>query len=275
MNDFNQTTNLSPLISPVILEVQNLKKYYPVKKWGEELQWVKAVDDVSLTLKKGETLGLVGESGSGKSTLAKMLLQIEAPTSGKIIVNNQSLEFLSKKELCQQIQMVFQDPYSSLNPRKKAWQIIAEPLMIHMKYSTDEYRQKAIEVMKRVGLASYQADRYPHMFSGGQRQRINLARALIMHPQILCLDEPVSALDVSIQAQVINLLLDLQEEFELSYFFISHDLSVVRFICDYVLVMHLGKIVEEGPTEEIFTNPKHPYTQTLLASSPVLHFKST
>lgn len=265
--------NPSPMDYESILEVKDLKKYYPLKKFLGPTQYVKALDGVNFSLKKRETLGIVGESGCGKSTLAKILLQIESLTSGSVSLMGTPLQNLPRKDLCHHIQMVFQDPYSSLNPRKKAWQIVAEPLSIHTKLTSKECRQKAFEIMNKVGLSSSAGERYPHMFSGGQRQRIGLARALVLRPKILCLDEPVSALDVSIQAQVINLLMEIQEEFDLSYIFISHDLSVVKHISDRILVMYLGKAVEYATCQKLFATPLHPYTQALLKATPSLHQK--
>ena len=251
-----------------ILEVKNLKKYYKVKKSFNENIDVKALDDVSFTIQANKTLGIVGESGCGKSTLAKTLLQLEDKTGGEIVAKGTNVSALSKKEFKSFIQMIFQDPFSSLNPRKKAWQIIAEPLFINTNFTKKECYEKALEMMNNVGLRPELANRYPHMFSGGQRQRIGIARALILHPQVLICDEPVSALDVSIQAQVINLLIDLQDNMKLTYLFISHDLSVVNHISDYILVMYLGKIVEYGARDKVFDSPSHPYTKALIASSP-------
>jgi dipeptide transport system ATP-binding protein len=229
---------------------------------------VRALDGVSFGLERGKTLAIVGESGCGKSTLARVLLQMEAPTSGDILIDGKPASTLPRAEVIRSVQMIFQDPYGSINPRKKAWQIISEPHLIQNKASRDECRELALEMMRKVGLRPEFADRYPHMFSGGQRQRIGIARALILKPKVLLCDEPVSALDVSIQAQVLNLLMDLQDELKLSYVFISHDLSVVRHIADEVLVMYLGRAVEHGTRAQIFENPRHPYTRALLASSP-------
>jgi dipeptide transport system ATP-binding protein len=251
-----------------IIEVDAAKKHYPVKVNYKEKKLVKALDGVSFKLKKGKTLAVIGESGCGKSTLAKFLMQIETPTSGEYKIDGKVVSNMELKEFYKQIQMIFQDPYSSINPRKKAWQIISEPLMVNTKLSKAECRAKAIEMMEIVGLRAELADRFPHMFSGGQRQRIGIARALILMPKILICDEPVSALDVSIQAQVINLLIDLQDKFNITYIFISHDLSVVSHLADEILVMYLGKVVEYGDSQEIFKNPKHPYTQALLAATP-------
>ena len=255
-------------MSEEILRVEGAKKHYEVKKTFGEDKLVKALDGVSFSLQRQKTLAIVGESGCGKSTLAKFLMQIETPTAGNYSINGRDVKELPKKEFLQQIQMIFQDPYSSINPRKKAWQIIAEPLFVNTDLPRSECRNKAIEMMEVVGLRPELADRFPHMFSGGQRQRIGIARALILHPKILICDEPVSALDVSIQAQVINLMIDLQDDLGVSYLFISHDLSVVKHIADQILVMYLGKVVEYGDYDKVFSNPQHPYTQALLASTP-------
>ena len=251
-----------------LLSAENLTKYYPLKKLWGPTHTVKALDGVSFRLEQGQTLALVGESGCGKSTLAKVLMNIERPTQGSFQLSGRSGPEMSAQDMQSQIQMIFQDPMGSLNPRKKAWVIVAEPLLINTTLSHKECRKKSMEIMERVGLRPEQADRYPHMFSGGQRQRLGIARALINRPKILLCDEPVSALDVSIQAQILNLLMELQRDFDLSYLFISHDLSVVRHIADKVMVMYLGKIVEEGNASELFKNPRHPYTQGLLASTP-------
>lgn len=258
-----------------LLKIKDLKKHYEIKKPFKPLQAVKALDGVSFELGDKKTLAVVGESGCGKSTLAKQLLKLESRTAGSIFLGERNLEDMSRKDIQSEIQMIFQDPYSSINPRKKAWQIISEPLMINSELSKKECYLKACEAMEQVGLRSDLANRYPHMFSGGQRQRIGIARALIQMPKILICDEPVSALDVSIQAQVLNLLMELQDKFELSFLFISHDLSVVRHIADEVIVMYLGKIVEQGPYKKIFENPQHPYTKALLASTPHVHGNTT
>ena len=251
-----------------LLEVKNLKKHYAIKKLFGPKQTVKALDGVSFSLGAKKTLAIVGESGCGKSTLAKVLTQVEYKTEGDVLVDGKVTEGLARSELRKSLQMIFQDPYGSLNPRKKAWQIVAEPLRINTKLSRAECRDRAVQMMLRVGLRPEQQNRYPHMFSGGQRQRLGIARALILRPKIIICDEPVSALDVSIQAQVLNLLMELQDEFGLSYLFISHDLSVVRHISDEVLVIYLGKVVEYGSREKVFSNPQHPYTRALLSSTP-------
>jgi dipeptide transport system ATP-binding protein len=251
-----------------ILSVDNIKKHYELSGIMGKKGTVKAVDGVSFELQAGKTLAVVGESGCGKSTLAKVLMGIESITDGKYMLNGKPFQDFEGKEFRKIIQMIFQDPYSSINPRKKAWQIIAEPLFVNSNLSKAECRARVLEVMNQVGLRPEMADRYPHMFSGGQRQRIGIARALVLNPKILICDEPVSALDVSVQAQVLNLLMDLQDNLKLSYVFISHDLSVVKHISDDVLVMYLGRIVEYGDRKSVFDNPQHPYTKALLASTP-------
>ncbi len=251
-----------------LLSVENLHKHYEIKKLFHSSRQLKAINDISFHLSKNENLGIVGESGCGKSTLAKVLTKLENKTSGEIEINGKKIDLVDKNEFHSLIQMVFQDPYQSLNPRKKALDIIADPLVINTQLSGDERKNKVIEMMKKVGLREEFASRYPHHFSGGQRQRLGIARALMLHPKILILDEPVSALDVSIQAQVLNLLLELQQEFQLSYIFISHDLSVIQHMSDRILVMYLGRIVEYGSRDEIFNKPLHPYTKILLESAP-------
>lgn len=251
-----------------LLKVSNLKKHYPIQGLFGDKATVKALDGVSFEVENKHTLAIVGESGCGKSTLAKTLMGLEAATDGDVSFEGKNSSLLKGKELYQTIQMIFQDPYNSLNPRKKAWKIIAEPLLINSKVTQKEAYTKACELMEKVGLRPQMANRYPHMFSGGQRQRLGIARALILNPKILICDEPISALDVSIQAQVLNLLVELQDQLNLTYLFISHDLNVVKHIADSVLVMYLGKVVEYGPREEIFTNPQHPYTKALLQASP-------
>lgn len=251
-----------------ILEVQNLRKHYDVKVGFSEKRTIKALDGVSFSVEAKKTLGIVGETGCGKSTLAKTIMQIVEPSDGDIKIEGVSFRDIAKTAYRKKIQMIFQDPYRSLNPRKKAIDIISEPLVINSGKSKKECHEMAITMMQKVGLRPDYASRYPHMFSGGQRQRIGIARALVMQPEILVCDEPVSALDVSIQAQVINLLIDLQDEFGLTYLFISHDLAVVRHLVDHVAVMNAGQIVEYGTRNEIFFNPQHAYTKTLLASSP-------
>lgn len=258
-----------------ILEVKGLKKYFPVKgtfgTLGMANKQVQAVNDVSFHLNEGETLGLVGESGCGKSTTGRTLLRLSEPTAGKAIYNDEDIFQLSSKnfrKIRQELQMVFQDPYSSLNPRKRIGSILEEPLAIHSIGSKHERTDIVMNILGKVGMRLDHYYRYPHELSGGQRQRIGLARALVVNPKIVIADEPVSALDVSIQSQVINLLQELQEEMKLTYLFIAHDISVVRHISDRIGVMYLGKIVEEARTDDLLAEPLHPYTQTLLSAVP-------
>ena len=255
-----------------LLRVDNLVRHYAVKRglFGRA-QTLRAVQDVSFTLEPGRTLAVVGESGCGKSTLARMVTMIEPPTAGSLQIDGTDVVQANSetlRKLRPVVQMVFQNPYASLNPRKKVGTILEEPLEINTKLSTKERRERARRMMARVGLRPEYYGRYPHMFSGGQRQRIALARALMLHPRIVVADEPVSALDVSIRAQVLNLMMDLQAEFNLAYLFISHDLSVVRHIADEVMVMYLGRPVERGPRDAIFEDARHPYTRALLSSTP-------
>ena len=258
----------------MILSVENLKQYYPLKKiWGPT-QTIKALDGVSFTVEEKSILGIVGESGCGKSTLARGLVGLERPTEGSILLEGRPLVSFSRRELQSKIQIIFQDPYGSLNPRKKVWQLIAEPLFINTDLSKRECFFKALDLMEKVGLRHDLAYRYPHMLSGGQRQRIGIARALGLKPKVLVCDEPVSALDVSIQAQVLNLLLKLQNDMGLTYLFIGHDLSVIEHISDHILVMYLGKVVEYGPREKVFGDPCHPYTKALMLTSPKLDRRS-
>ena len=233
------------MIDPVI-EARDLTKLYEVKNFFRTVGQVRALDGVSFSLGQQETLAVVGESGCGKSTLAKLLMQIESPTSGNIVFDGKPAEDFSLSQRLHLIQMIFQDPYSSLNPRKRAWESIAEPLIISDKLKRREAKEKAEAIMEKTGLRPEYSSRYPHMFSGGQRQRIGIARALVMNPKLIVCDEPVSALDVSVQAQILNLLLEMQEQQKLSYIFISHDLSVVKHIADKVLVIYLGQVVETG-----------------------------
>ncbi len=257
-----------------LLEVKDLKKYFPIKKGflNKDVSYVKATDGVSFGIKAGETLSLVGESGCGKSTTGRAVLRLHEPTSGQIIYNGQDIVKLSKKEmnvLRKDLQIIFQDPYSSLNSRMKVRDIVAEGMLTHKMYNSKaEYDEKVIEVIEACGLSDYHAFRFPHQFSGGQRQRIGIARALALNPKFIVCDEPVSALDVSIQSQVINLMMDLQEQRGLSYLFISHDLSVVKHISDRVGVMYLGSLVEIAGKNELYAKPAHPYTQALLKAIP-------
>jgi oligopeptide transport system ATP-binding protein len=260
----------------VLLEVKNLKKYFPITAGiilQRQVGAVKAVDDVSFRVYKGETLGLVGESGCGKSTTGRTVLQLYKPTGGSVVFEGKELTSLPAPELRKmrkRMQMIFQDPFASLNPRMSVGNIVSEPLRIHNVIQNKNELQEFVErLLERVGLNPYYVNRYPHEFSGGQRQRIGIARALALNPSFIVADEPISALDVSIQAQVVNLLEELQEEFNLTYLFIAHDLSMVRHICDRVAVMYLGKIVELGAVDDVYDNPLHPYTQSLLSAVPV------
>ena len=260
----------------IILEVKNLKMHFPVGSGflsRKPVGYVKAFDDVSFTVKRGETLGLVGESGCGKTTTGRCILQLYKPTAGQVIFDGQDLTSMNTKTMRgmrREMQVIFQDPYSSLNPRMTAGNIIGEPLIVHgLVANKTEYRDKVADLLTNVGLNPYMADRFPHEFSGGQRQRIGVARALSVSPKFIVADEPVSALDVSIQAQIINLLEDLQEQFNLTYLFIAHDLSVVRHISDRVGVMYLGHLVEMAERNEIYRNPSHPYTKALLSAVPI------
>jgi oligopeptide/dipeptide ABC transporter ATP-binding protein len=262
-----------------LLEVKDLKMYFPVTGglFSNIVGYVKAVDGISFDVYEGETLGVVGESGCGKSTTGRCLIKLYEPTAGEIIfhsrrgkVNLMELDREAMRPYRSEIQMIFQDPYSSLNPRMTIRTIVEEPLLIHSpRMNAGEREERILYLLDRVGLRSDQADRYPHEFSGGQRQRIGIARALTTNPSLIIADEPVSALDVSVQAQVINLMMELQEEFNLTYLFIAHDLAVVKHISERIAVMYLGSMVELGPSEELYENPIHPYTKALLSATPV------
>ncbi|HEX9811576.1 MAG TPA: oligopeptide/dipeptide ABC transporter ATP-binding protein [Burkholderiales bacterium] len=257
-----------------LLSVRNLRKFYPVRGGvlARPVGWVRAVDDVSFDIHAGETLALVGESGCGKTTVARSVLRLIEPTSGEIHYDGRDLIALGRRELRRlrrRMQIVFQDPYSSLNPRLAVGDIIGEALKVHGIATGAALETRVGDLLERVGLARGDRARYPHEFSGGQRQRIGIARALALEPRFVVCDEAVSALDVSIQAQILNLLRDLQAEFKLSYLFVSHDLNVVRYVADRVAVMYLGRIVESAPTETLFASPRHPYTQALLDANPV------
>ncbi|TGA96469.1 dipeptide ABC transporter ATP-binding protein [Sporolactobacillus shoreae] len=261
-------------MSEPLLKVENLKKYYPIKGgiFGKVSETVRAVDGVSFTVNEGETLGIVGESGCGKSTTGRMIMRLIEPTEGSIQFEGKDILNISKSEMRKvrkDVQMIFQDPYASLNPRQTVGSIIEEPMIVHGLGDRKERRERVEELLELVGLSAYHAKRYPHQFSGGQRQRIGIARALAVRPKLIIADEPVSALDVSVQSQVLNLLQDLQKKFNLTYIFIAHDLSVVRHISNRVGVMYLGKIVEISDSESLYDNPKHPYTKALLSAVPI------
>lgn len=270
-----QETSSSRARGDVLVRVRGLKKHFPITSgliFQREVAAVKAVDGLNFDIFRGETLGLVGESGCGKSTTGRTILQLHRATEGSVQYEGTELTTLKGRDLRQmrrEMQIIFQDPYASLNPRMTISRIVAEPLLVHGIGTEKERNIKVEELLERVGLNPYFANRYPHEFSGGQRQRIGVARALALNPSFIVADEPISALDVSIQAQVVNLLQDLQDELGLTYLFIAHDLSMVRHICDRVAVMYLGKIVELAATEELYTNPLHPYTQALLSAVPV------
>ncbi|HEU5063493.1 MAG TPA: ATP-binding cassette domain-containing protein [Solirubrobacterales bacterium] len=258
-----------------LLEVTDLVKHFPIKRGTlieREVDQVRAVDGISFRIEAGETLGLVGESGSGKSTACRAVLQLLAPTSGSVKFEGREIAGLGRRQmrpLRRQMQMIFQDPYASLNPRKRVGQIVGDPLKVQKVASGAELRRQVQELLERVGLSSEHYNRFPHEFSGGQRQRIGIARALALKPKLVICDEPVSALDVSIQAQIVNLLDDLQDEFGLAYLFVAHDIGVVRHISDRIAVMHHGKIVEQGSADEVCERPKDEYTKKLLAAVPI------
>jgi dipeptide transport system ATP-binding protein len=253
-----------------VLEVRGLKRdYHSSGGFLRPAKIVHAVKGVSFTLQKGKTLAVVGESGCGKSTLARMITLIDPPTAGEILIDGAPVDANHvTREMRQKVQIVFQNPYGSLNPRQKIGDVLSEPLLLNTDMPAAERRDKAMAMLTKVGLGPEHFNRYPHMFSGGQRQRIAIARALMLNPSFLVLDEPVSALDLSVQAQILNLLKDLQDEFGLTYVFISHDLSVVRYIADEVMVMYFGDVVEHGTREAVFGNPQHSYTRTLFAATP-------
>jgi oligopeptide transport system ATP-binding protein len=258
-----------------IVSVRGLVKHFPIMSGiiiKRQVAAVKAVDDVTFDIWKGETLGLVGESGSGKSTTGRTILQLYRPTAGSVMVEGKELTSMKGEELRhmrQRMQMIFQDPYASLNPRMTVGNIVSEPLRIHKMMKGAAMREYVENLLEKVGLNPFYINRYPHEFSGGQRQRIGIARALALNPSFIVADEPISALDVSIQAQVVNLMKGLQEELELTYLFIAHDLSMIRYLCDRVAVMYKGKIVELAPTDELYDHPLHPYTKVLLSAVPI------
>jgi oligopeptide/dipeptide ABC transporter ATP-binding protein len=260
-----------------LIHVQNLKKHFPVTKgvvMMKTIGWVKAVDDISFTVQQGETLALVGESGCGKTTTAKLILRLEEPTAGQVFIEGKDVHALRGEELKEyrtMVQAVFQDPWSSLSPRMRVRHIVAEPLVINQKVSRAEADERVKEVLASVGLRPEHANLYPHEFSGGQRQRIAMASALISNPKLIILDEPVSALDVSIRAQIMNLLVDLQQQYNVGYLVIAHHLATTRYMAHEVAVMYLGKIVEKAKTEELFTNPLHPYTKALFSAALPSH----
>lgn len=265
----------------IILEARNLVREYRTKEgiFGKE-HVNRALKGISFSLERGKTLAVVGESGCGKSTLARILTLIDPATSGELLIEGNPIDISREKlskDMRSKVQIVFQNPYGSLNPRQRVGDVLTEPLMINTTMSPAERRDKAMEMLVKVGLGPEHFNRYPHMFSGGQRQRIAIGRALVLNPSLLILDEPVSALDLSVQAQILNLLADLQDEFNLTYLFISHDLSVVRYIADKVMVMYYGEVVEYGTRDEVFGNPQHEYTQTLFNATPqadIAHIKA-
>lgn len=257
-----------------LLEVENLRKYFPIRRGVLQrvVGYVKAVDGITFNVNRGETLGIVGESGCGKSTMARSVLRLLAPTDGRVTFEGQNILLLSKvkmRALRRQMQIVFQDPYASLNPRFTVAQTLMEPMIVHKLYNVSNRKERVRSLLERVGLDADYMNRYPYEFSGGQRQRIGIARALALNPKLMMLDEPVAALDVSVQSQVLNLLEDLQEEFNLTYVFVAHDLSVVRHISDRVLVMYLGRMAELADSEDLFADPLHPYTRALMSAVPI------
>ena len=260
----------------ILLEAKNLKKYFPVTKgllFSRLTGHIKAVDDISFALRAGETLGVVGESGCGKSTTAKMMLMLEEPTEGSILFEGEDVynSAAVRKSYRSSVQAVFQDPWSSLNPRMRVKDIIAEPMVINWNITKAEQQERVMKLLNDVGLNEYHSNLFPHEFSGGQRQRLAIARALALNPRVIVLDEPVSALDVSIRAQIMNLLKDLQEEYKVAYMLIAHDLATVRYMCTWVAVMYLGQIVELSPVQELFNNPSHPYTKALMSAALPSH----
>ena len=264
-----------------LLQVKELSKYFPVTRGAlvsRKIGDIKAVDRISFDIYEGETLGLVGESGCGKTTTGRVLLKLIEPSQGQIIYHDQDITSLSKKEMSplrREMQIIFQDPYASLNPRLTVGDAIGEPLVAHRLASRAEAKERVLELLRVVGLAPFHYNRYPHEFSGGQRQRVGIARSLVMNPKFIVADEPVSALDVSIQAQIINLLQHIQADYSLTFLFISHDLGVVRHLSDRVVVMYLGRLAELGATEQLFAEPKHPYTQALLSAVPSVKLRKT
>jgi dipeptide transport system ATP-binding protein len=259
-------------VTQIVLEAQNITREYNIRGGlFARARTIHALKGVSLSVEKGKTLAVVGESGCGKSTLARIITMIDAPTSGELKIDGELIDIRHRAltpALRRKVQIVFQNPYGSLNPRQKIGDVLMEPLVLNTKMPAPERRERALEMLRKVGLQPEHFNRYPHMFSGGQRQRIAIARARMVNPSLLVLDEPVSALDLSVQAQILNLLADLQDEFGLTYVFISHDLSVVRYIADDVMVMYFGEVVEYGPRDTVFADPQHAYTRTLFAATP-------